>query len=221
MRLVLELVGERPSGSGSPPVACASAHERGGRRATGSAAGAARGGTSRARARSRQPSKPDAPSLPYPATTRPSVAAPSSRTVRPAWFSKPAIVLPGASGERALEQHVADHARLARERLVREERGALEPRPVAPAIAAAEELVAAADGEERGPAVRPPRAAPLRARRGRARSSPARGPGRRRRRGGRAARASSGVPIETGSTRSSWPRAAARRSKTAMFPRSA
>ena len=51
--------------------------------------------------------------------------------------------------QRAFEEHVADHATLTRERLVREERCALEPRAVPPAVAATEELVAAADGEQR------------------------------------------------------------------------
>ena len=52
-------------------------------------------------------------------------------------------------GERALEQDVADHAPLAGDRLVREEGCARHPRSVAPAVAAPEELVAAADREER------------------------------------------------------------------------
>ena len=38
------------------------------------------------------PRSPLAPSLPKPATTRPSGSAPSSRIVRPAWFSNPASV---------------------------------------------------------------------------------------------------------------------------------
>ena len=97
-----------------------------------------------------------------------------------------------------------------------------EPGAVAPAVAAPEQLVAAADREQRGAAPRRRRGSRRRARRGRARSSPARGPGRRRRRGGRARRARA-APARASRRRraSSWPRAAARRVRTAMLPRSA
>ena len=61
---------------------------------------------------------------------------------------------PLAGHELALEQDVADHPPLARDRLVREEADARAARvAVAVEIAAAEELVAAADGEQRRAAV--------------------------------------------------------------------
>ena len=59
------------------------------------------------RAGTRQPSKPDHAVVAEACDTRPSGSAPSSRIVRPAWFSKPASVSPGP---RAVEQDVADHA---------------------------------------------------------------------------------------------------------------
>ena len=101
------------------------------------------------RARPGEPSSPEVPSFPYPATTRPSGAAPSSRRVRPAWFSKPAIVLPGASASVLSGSDVSDHARVPGHGLVWKEPHALEPGPVPPAIPAAEQLIAAADREER------------------------------------------------------------------------
>ena len=78
------------SAGGAPPVACASACA-----SSQSASHGFRGRSGPCRyvptARpSRQPSKPDRPSFPKPCTTRPSGSAPGSRTVRPAWFSKPA-----------------------------------------------------------------------------------------------------------------------------------
>ena len=89
----LELVRRRAPSVGrlSPPAACASACDRepvGEPRVSRQQRG--RGGTSRARCPSRQPSNPDAPSFPNPYTTRPSGSAPASSRVRPAWFSKPA-----------------------------------------------------------------------------------------------------------------------------------
>ena len=51
--------------------------------------------------------------------------------------------------ELALEEHVADHARLARDGLVREEAGAWHERAVSSAIATTEELVPAAHCEHR------------------------------------------------------------------------
>ena len=53
----------------------------------------------------------------------------------------------GAVAEIGLEQHVADQPLLAGERLVREDSGPRHPRAVAAAIAAPEQLIAAADGE--------------------------------------------------------------------------
>ena len=66
--------------------------------------------------------------------------------MRPAWFSKPASVSPGPG---AVEQDVADHAALARDRVQRQQPdpGQLVAGHVA--VEAAEQLVAAADGEER------------------------------------------------------------------------
>ena len=121
----------------------------------------------------------------------------------------------------ALEQDIADHPPLARVGLQREHAGAREVAAVAVAVEAAEELVAAADGECRG-ATGDRLAKPL-ALRGQvvcdqrllAVLSAADvvevvcpGPDR-------ALRARSAL------TSSSRPRAAARRAKTAMFPRSA
>ena len=84
--------------------------------------------------------------------TRPSGSAPSSRIVRPAWFSNPASVAL-CRVELALEQDVADHPALAGDRVERQDAGARELRAVAVAVEAAEQLVAAADGEHRGAAV--------------------------------------------------------------------
>src|SRR5207245_1071868 len=50
--------------------------------------------------------------------------------------------------ELAREQHVADHAALAGDRLVRKEPGAFEQHTVTTSVAAPEQLVAAADGEQ-------------------------------------------------------------------------
>ena len=96
----------------------------------------------------RTPSKPLSPSLPNPATTRPSGSAP---VVEP---RDAGVVLEtgqrpaNARLELAFEQAVADHAPLAGHRLQRED-----PRPELRAgsapVEAAEELVAAADREHR------------------------------------------------------------------------
>ena len=146
--------------------------------------------------------------------------APSSSFVRPAWFSNPASVRPAR--ELAVEQHVADHPALAGDRVEREEADARQLGAVAVAVEAAEQLVAAADGED---APRRPSTA--------ARSAVGlRGEVDRDERllavlaaadveqvvRARLARAS---PIETASTSSSCPRQAARRASTAMLPRSA
>src|SRR5687768_2851418 len=56
--------------------------------------------------------------------------------------------------ELAFEEHVADHAALAGHCLVRKEADAREHRAVAPAVGAAEQLVAAADREDRRAACR-------------------------------------------------------------------
>ena len=102
------------------------------------------------RAPDRQPSKPDAPSLPKPATTRPSGSAPSSRSVRPAWFSKPASVSPAQAAARAGRRRSCG----ARPRpCEREEPDARAAHAVAVAVEATEQLIAAADREERGAAL--------------------------------------------------------------------
>ena len=170
----------------------------------------------------RQPSKPHSPSLPKPATTRPSGSAPGSRRVRPAWFSKPGQRPPLARLELALEQHVADHAPLAGDRLEREEPDA-------------RQLLAVDSRGSRGRAAgsrrrrrapprrrrRRPRAAAPPSRRGPARRAPARGPGRRRRRRGRARRGDRvAEPIARHLELVAAP-ARARRASTAMLPRSA
>ena len=67
--------------------------------------------------------------------------------MRPAWFSKPASVRFSSGLELALDQHVADHAALARDGLEREEADAGHVLAVEAAVAAAEQLVAAADRE--------------------------------------------------------------------------
>ena len=170
----------------------------------------------------RQPSKPEAPSLPWPATTRPSGIAPGSSSVRPAWFSKPATVVGDAVAELALEQDVADHAPSPAT-----VSSGKRPAPgihdaVVAAVAAPEQLVAAADREQRRAACRPPRAAP----------SPARGEIRRDERllailaaadvdRGRRAAARAPRRARPPVTSSSCPRSAARRASTAMLPRSA
>ena len=70
--------------------------------------------------------------------------------MRPAWFSKPASVRGAPGSSSRLEQHVADHPPLARDRLERQEADARHVLAVEAAVAAAEQLVAAAHGEERG-----------------------------------------------------------------------
>ena len=137
----------------------------------------------------------------------------------------PGVVLepgerPVLARKGALEQDIADHPPLARVGLQREHAGAREVAAVAVAVEAAEELVAAADGERRG-AAGDPLAKPFALRSQvvcdqRLLSvlsaadvvevvSPA----------------LTGSPIPMALTSSSRPRAAARRAKTAMFPRSA
>ena len=88
--------------------------------------------------------------------------------------------------ELALEEHVADHPRRARNGLVAEEPGARHQRAVAAAVSPPEKLVPAAHGEQRG--APGDRVADLRRPwpPGRERSASARDPGRRRCRGGRA-----------------------------------
>ena len=69
--------------------------------------------------------------------------------MRPAWFSNPASVCFSSGLELALDQDVADHAALARDGLEREEADAGHVLAVEAAIAAAEQLIAAADSERR------------------------------------------------------------------------
>ena len=103
----------------------------------------------------RQPSKPDSPSFPNPWTTRPSGSAPSSRSVRPAWFSKPATVRrrPGTSSHSSRTSPIIRVVPATVSWGNRPTPGI--ERPVAPPVAAPEQLVAAAHREQRG-AVRPP-----------------------------------------------------------------
>ena len=98
----------------------------------------------------RQPSKPDVPSFPKPATTRPSGNAPSSRIVRPAWFSKPTTVRRSPVSSSHSIEHVADETPVSGHCVQREDAGAglLAARTVA--VVAAEQLIAAADGEHDG-----------------------------------------------------------------------
>ena len=221
VRLGLERVVERLEHGGSPPGGAPAPARAASPRATGSAAAAARAGTCRPRARPGSPRSRSSPSLPKPATTRPSGSAPSSRNVRPAWFSKP--------GERArspvelaLEQDVADHPPLAGDRV----RAAGGRRRAAPSRSGRGSSGRAAGSRRRRRArrlrPRPPPRAPAPLRRGRARSAPARGPGRRRRRAGRARRARSVSPSPIARDLELDARAsAARRASTAMLPRSA
>ena len=136
------------------------------------------------------------------------------------------VVLEARHGRRDpvevdLEQHVADQAPLARDRLEREDARSRRSRS-----RRGRGSRARAAGSRRTPrgAPSPSRrlaAAPRPGRRGRARRAPARDPGRRRRRSGRTTDGSSGSPGSTAVTSSAWPRSAARRAKTAMLPRSA
>ena len=220
MRRELELVGERLEPGGSPPVAVRERlREQPVREPR--VARQQRPVQVRADARpTRQPSKPVSPSLPKPATTRPSGSRPGrGASGRRGSRSRRASAL--ARLELAVEQHVADHPPLAGDRVEREEPDARQLLAVEAAVAAAEQLVAAADREQRRAArdrlaqraPPSPRDPPRRA--------PARGPGRRRRRRGRARRGRAGRPCRARVTSSSWPRHAARRASTAMLPRSA
>ena len=69
------------------------------------------------------------------------------------WFSKPASVRRLARLELALEENVADHPLLSGDGLEREKADARHVLAVEAAVAAAEQLVSAADGEQRGTAV--------------------------------------------------------------------
>ena len=149
MRETLQLVRQRLS-SPEPP-ACSRA-----RPSSQSASAGLRGSSGPCRyvptaASTRHPSSPEAPSFPWPARTRPRAIAPGSSRVRPAWFSKPATVVV-TPPPRSTSSRTSPISRLvAGDRLEREHAGAREPRPVASAIAAAEQLVAAADRQGRRP----------------------------------------------------------------------
>ena len=177
----VELRGRRPRARARPRAR--------GRRTTGCAAAAARAGTCRRPAGTRQPSKPDSPSLPKPSTTRPSGSAPGSRIVRPGVVleARERLARPGA-----VEQHVADHPRSPGDRVQRQDPDPRQLLACDVAVEAAEQLVAAADGEERRAVVDRLAQRVRLARRGRARRAPARGPGRRRRRRGRSRRRAPG-----------------------------
>ena len=213
--------GSGSSVGGSPPVACASACE-----SSQSASQGFRGSSGPCRyvpiARpTRQPSWPDSPSFPKPATTRPSGSAPGSSRVRPAWFSKPASVRL-ARPELAVEQHVADQPPFARD-ASRARRGR---RRGGRAARGRGSRGRAADSRRRrrgAPRRRrpPPRSRPPFAARS-ARSAPARGPGRRRCRADRARPARSVVSRPRRRRRRARGRGARRAaSSTAMLPRSA
>ena len=72
--------------------------------------------------------------------------------MRPTWFSKPASVSTDPGLELALEQDVADHPSVAGHGLERQQPDTRHVLAVEAAVAAAEQLVAAADREERGAA---------------------------------------------------------------------
>src|SRR3954447_5710880 len=92
--------------------------------------------------------------------TRPSGSAPSSGGGGAAGVSKPGggaagVVLEAGeraslAGPAAVEQHVSDHAPVAGDRVQRQQADARQLRAGALAVEAAEQLVAAADGEEGG-----------------------------------------------------------------------
>ena len=97
----------------------------------------------------RTPSKPEAPVLPWPLSTRPRGCAPAPRCVRPPWFSKPASTRdPLSAGQAHLDRDVADQPRAVLAHRVQVD----EPDPgdplVAELVVVAEELVAAAHGED-------------------------------------------------------------------------
>ena len=95
----------------------------------------------------RTPSKPERPSLPWPFRTRPSGRSPAPSRVRPPWFSKPARTR-GRAVEVDLDRDVADQPRaVLAHRLEVDEADAREPL-AAELVAVAEQLVAAADGED-------------------------------------------------------------------------
>ena len=123
--------------------------------------------------------------------------------------------------ELALEQDVADHPPLARDRVQRQHAGTgeLRSRSGRGRSRRAAGIRRRRRGRPRRP--RPPRAAPGPSPRCRPRSAPARGPGRRRRRAGRVRRDRPPRPRPIAVTSRSSPRRAARRVSTAMFPRSA
>ena len=74
--------------------------------------------------------------------------------MRPAWFSKPAIVRRSPGIELGLEQDVADHSPLAGDRVEREQADAGQLLAVPEAVEAAEQLVAAADRQHGRAALR-------------------------------------------------------------------
>jgi hypothetical protein len=141
------------SGSGSSSGARRPSHARAPARAASPASHGFRGSSGPWRyvpitRPARQPSKPLAPSLPKPCTTRPSGSAPLSSTVRPAWFLEPGE---RTAGPLAVEQDVADHAALPGDRVERQESGPGQLDAVAVAVVAPEQLIAAADREDAAP----------------------------------------------------------------------
>ena len=221
VRLASSSSGSGSSSGGSPPVACASACA-----SSQSASHGFRGrsGPCRYVPTARPTRHPRSPTRRRSRSRRRrgrAARAPASSRVRPAWFSKPASVRrsPGSSSHSSSTSPII--RRSPGDGLVREEADARHRGRRSVEVAAAEQLVAAADGEQ-GRAGRDrllDRGAL--ARRGRARSAPARGPGRRRCRRGRARRRRTLVAERDRRTSSSCPRSAARRASTAMLPRSA
>ena len=220
VREALELVAERLELA----RAAARARARGraaSRRARDCGAAAGRAGTSRSPPPTRQPSKPEAPSFPWPASDA------SERRRARVEQRAAGVVLEArdrrrdAVAEVGLEQHVADQPPLAGDRLEREQARARHPRAVAAAVAAPEQLVAAADGEQRRAGLDgPPQVVASRREVGRdqrllailaaADVDEVERPRLERVAG-----------LDRASPRARGPRRAARRAKTAMLPRSA
>ena len=153
----------------------------------------------------------------------PSGCSAAPRYVRPPWFSNPASTRgpsrPGSSTSIATLP-------ISRGPSSRTVRRSTSPMPghllVAELVGVAEQLVAAADGEDRAAVGgRGVQRVALARRRGPARRAAGRGPGRRRGRRGRGHRGSTSSPRLAGWTSKPIPRHAQRRSSSRMLPRSA
>ena len=173
------------AGWGRRPVACASAHER-----SRSASHGLRG--SKRAVEIRADRAPDAAALETGLAVVAEARDDSPERLRAGIETRTACMVLETRDrprltrhELAGEQHIADHPPLAGLGLVGKEAGSGQGRAVSPPIAAAEQLVAAADCEQRRTAVDGSNGWRLRVRRDQGRSAPARGPGRRRCRGDR------------------------------------